>query len=336
MSKKRLTLIGILLGNEKQEPEEGNYFIFVDDSYNIVNLNREKLIHLLQREDIEFRNIGLEGNRLVGTNGSLDRYNRYCGTNKPLNSPIKYVILNRFEKEDTGEVIGYTVIDAYGAARKLKLDDAIKIGNKYGFSNGKVVELNGKTVVSAIKGHYPLCKLDFNSNNKQSTENEYIDINIALFGAYLVNDKVACEYASVMLDFKNAEQKATVLPIIAKSNQYLINKLTENSEYSEEDFEVYKLYGNSSSLFGIIDLRTLLEVIKMRGKGNISYEIGKEDNKRVFISCINELEGEKYEACVELNSDLKVKNTDIENREAALFCKEFISKKVLPILSKLK
>lgn len=112
------------------------------------------LINALQLKKANVENISLEGGKIVGTNGAIDRYAK-CKADGTLlksdKSPL--IILNRIGSE------GFTVCDYTGKVVKLRDKDVITYAKTRGIANGKIVEADGIEFVSSIIGNYPVIEL---------------------------------------------------------------------------------------------------------------------------------------------------------------------------------
>lgn len=97
-----------------------------------------------------FMNVTAEGKELVGTNGSLSRYAVVSMKNELVSKSAPVVVLARLGNE------GFVLSDYAGNMTKIKSDEAVGYATKFGIANGKIVERDGKKLISAINGEYPL------------------------------------------------------------------------------------------------------------------------------------------------------------------------------------
>ena len=97
-----------------------------------------------------FMNVAAEGKEVVGTNGSLSRYAVVSMKNELVSKSAPVVVLARLGNE------GFVLSDYAGNMTKIKSDEAVGYATKFGIANGKIVERDGKKLISAINGEYPL------------------------------------------------------------------------------------------------------------------------------------------------------------------------------------
>jgi len=118
------------------------------DSRQVSAIATSKIVECINNGKLSIQNVGVANNKLVGTNGSLDRYpvintqGKLIGTNSPL------IVLNRIQD------IGYTVSDYKGTVKKPLNMDITKYVEKCGIANGKLNFRDGKCFISAISDTY--------------------------------------------------------------------------------------------------------------------------------------------------------------------------------------
>lgn len=140
--------------------------------YRLINIDKPKNPDTTDREYAEGTidkvaavlkaNPGLIANAIekqgdvIGTNGSLDRY---VAIHKgkiivPKGKKAPLIIMNKLVDE-TGNLLGYNLVDGVGHIAKVSVDDAVKYAELFGICNGKVVSKDGLTFISSISGTYP-------------------------------------------------------------------------------------------------------------------------------------------------------------------------------------
>ena len=133
------------------------------NSYKDVPINSIKTV-LSRGASID--NLGLVGSRLVGTNGSIERYpvifnGRLRGKKSPL------IVLN-----EIGDM-GYDVVDWQGKRARYIQDDVVAYSERFGIANGKVVDKgDGKRFISSINGKYDRIELE---SIKKAAVNNKVD-----------------------------------------------------------------------------------------------------------------------------------------------------------------
>lgn len=113
-------------------------------------VSKEAVLRASMQNPKAFMNVAVEGKELVGTNGSLSRYTVVSMKNELVSKSAPVVVLARLGNE------GFVLSDYAGNMTKIKSDEAVGYATKFGIANGKIVERDGKKLISAINGEYPL------------------------------------------------------------------------------------------------------------------------------------------------------------------------------------
>lgn len=113
-------------------------------------VSKEAVLRASIQNPKAFMNVTAEGKELVGTNGSLSRYAVVSMKNELVSKSAPVVVLARLGNE------GFVLSDYAGNMTKIKSDEAVGYATKFGIANGKIVERDGKKLISAINGEYPL------------------------------------------------------------------------------------------------------------------------------------------------------------------------------------
>lgn len=113
-------------------------------------VSKEAVLRASLQNPKAFMNVAAEGKELVGTNGSLSRYAVVSMKNELVSKSAPVVVLARLGNE------GFVLSDYAGNMTKIKSDEAVGYATKFGIANGKIVERDGKKLISAINGEYPL------------------------------------------------------------------------------------------------------------------------------------------------------------------------------------
>lgn len=113
-------------------------------------VSKEAVLRASMQNPKAFMNVTAEGKELVGTNGSLSRYAVVSIKNELVSKSAPVVVLARLGNE------GFVLSDYAGNMTKIKSDEAVGYATKFGIANGKIVERDGKKLISAINGEYPL------------------------------------------------------------------------------------------------------------------------------------------------------------------------------------
>ena len=100
-------------------------------------------------KQIVLANAELKDGKVVTTNGALSRYTT-INMNNEVVGEASCVILCRIKPKND-----FVVVNFDGNAARLTNEQAIEISSKVGIANGKIVERDGKKIVSSIVGEYP-------------------------------------------------------------------------------------------------------------------------------------------------------------------------------------
>lgn len=113
-------------------------------------------------------NLGVKGDKVIGTNGVLDRYTKISGDNQSVSEP-RMVILFRTDG-------GFIVTDGFGNVTSVSEKGALELNKKAPVANGKVVTKDGKEFISSIVGEYPFMEKK-KTEEKQVKQSEILYIS---------------------------------------------------------------------------------------------------------------------------------------------------------------
>ena len=113
----------------------------------IKNFPTGSVLAKLKAEPNSITNLGIKGDKVVGTNGVLDRYTKISSDNQCMSEP-RMVILFRTDS-------GFIVTDGFGNVTSVSDKAALELNKKAPVANGKVVTKDGKEFISSIVGEYP-------------------------------------------------------------------------------------------------------------------------------------------------------------------------------------
>lgn len=178
-------------------------------------------------------NLGLKGDKIIGTNGVVDRY-ADIKTNNEIIEKSSIVVL--FRTDD-----GFIVADYMGNVSKVGYDEALKLDNSVGIANAKIVERGGKKVVSSINGEYPFIEPVKIGNKKAE----------AKFIAVSDNDSIETTFEKVKMHISNPEKK-----LIGKLNKSNSDKLIKHVANSLKLVELIHSKNNSKAADVIKDIST--------------------------------------------------------------------------------
>lgn len=136
-----------------------------------MNVPVDNVIQVIKSGAATVNNIEVQGNSIVGTNGSIERYATVDMSGKLLSKISPLVIINQL-----GEV-GYTVSDYAGRVKKARNTDVVSYAKKQGIANGKVVMKDNIEFISSIAGTYDIEKIAPSKVNNAMND---VNVRIAL------------------------------------------------------------------------------------------------------------------------------------------------------------
>lgn len=125
-------------------------FRILDTQSNVATgVSYASMVDVLKKGKTKVLNVELKEGKVVGTNGSLDRYTAIDMNNKVLNGKTPVVIVKQ---------VGcyYTVTDYVGELQELSNGPTVVLARKNGIANGKVITHGRTQYISAIKGTYEI------------------------------------------------------------------------------------------------------------------------------------------------------------------------------------
>lgn len=124
------------------------------------NVSYASMLDVLKKGKTKIENVKLSDGKVVGTNGSLERYAAEDLNGTLLKGKRPIVVLAQIG--DTH----YDLSDHKGTVLRHTVEEALKSAGMRGVANGKVVTKDGKSFISAISGTYPAANLP-KTGNKQ-------------------------------------------------------------------------------------------------------------------------------------------------------------------------
>lgn len=212
MGMKILTMVTVngKLENGKDRKSISGY-TFISDDYQMVTMTTDEVKMVIGNKSAAITNLGIENGKVVGTNGSLDKYT-FVDVATGLTHGAKYVILNRVEKDD--KLVGYTVFSNTGKLLELSVHDAAALANQKLISNGKIRSTQTGDIVSAIGGNYPLRLLKV----EKAPDGE-ITVELSHFGWIVGSDK---RYFSAVIKCTSAAQLSKLDKELCTSNAEVV------------------------------------------------------------------------------------------------------------------
>lgn len=118
----------------------------------VLNIPTDTMKGILRDMPDAVDNLELVGDEIKFVNGAM---NRYVDLNNFSSGQGALVVLNKFDLRPYDGKVVYEVSDYEGNTIICDEDLAVLYMRKYTIANGKLVDHNGRTIISAIKGEYP-------------------------------------------------------------------------------------------------------------------------------------------------------------------------------------
>lgn len=286
---KRLTMV-MRCGNVKAAPEAMIYTLIGED-YSFSRMSGADVAKAITSGQVEVTNMGVEGGKLVSTNGALNKYTLIDETGS-MAVPPKAVILDRVEDKVKG-LLGYTVYMPNGTLQEMSVANAVTLAQSGNIANGKIRHTQTGDIVASIGGMYPLRVIKV-----ADVKDESITVDILFFSSALSGEGKAVRYAGMLVNGKNAAAISKVHDRLKKSNSELINELVKiSNDDSLKNTLGIKVTG-TAGFYGVYDLQSVWSMIDKAGK-TISLPMGN-----VLIGCIDYKAPDHPESNVTLNADL--------------------------------
>ena len=183
--------------------------LFDVNTHDVMDVASDLLKKVLISRKARVLNIDLDAsNNIKAYNGSFDRYTRI--KNKAIINGERVVIAYEIPN------VGYGVVKSNGKLLNLKRQDVIKLANKYGIANGKLVNADSENAfISPIAGEYPkknlaIKEIDKDTENKKDTKSksvvkvnnlEEVDIVSKINSKYRINGNPVLPQNSLLKTF---------------------------------------------------------------------------------------------------------------------------------------
>lgn len=116
-------------------------------------------------------NLEIVGGAVKGSNGALSSYTQLTTCSDVIGSKTPAVVLYR-TTDDKFIMASHT-----GAVTMEDYDSAVVLAERIGVANGKVRTLDGKKVLSSIRGNYPELTMASTSVDKDKAKNKFITVS---------------------------------------------------------------------------------------------------------------------------------------------------------------
>ncbi|MEM4386043.1 MAG: hypothetical protein QXD03_05815, partial [Candidatus Anstonellales archaeon] len=217
-------MIAVVFDINKNDVLGFRVFDVVDNKYKDVAY--KALLGAMQKNLIQIGNLGLVDGKIVGTNGSIDRYSKIDIQGKLVSKNAPLVIINQI-----GDV-GYTVVDYKGNVKKVKIADVVNYAKQYGIANGKVVMREGVDFISSINGSYEVISID---EVKKAVVSSGVDVRIKVANLGKSNIvKQASVEAEINIETNDVFNCLTNSQRLAIKNYYMWYTVEKYREFSND------------------------------------------------------------------------------------------------------
>lgn len=318
---KTLTMVAraAALSKGKIVDESDVVYNLIAEDYSAVVLSAKDLAKKIAAKEVEVTNLGIEGGKLVATNGAMEKYPLLdLVTNQYVTKPAA-VILNRVEVND--KLLGYTVLCADGIIRELVLSKALELYKTVTIANGKIRHTNDGDIISSIKGNYPLRVLEI-KNVAPST----ISLNTTFITEAVGNKAGKITYVGVLVDCSNAADMAKMFEKLREDNKKVRAgvKLLGASEEVMNKLKIERSIG--TSLYVVMTLNTYLSLVSDKNS-KVSFPMGD-----LLVSGIDYSNDSIVESLLKISPDFKLSKVKDGNEKTAQVAKKLVE----TVMSKLQ
>lgn len=282
-------------------------YTLISSDYQTINVGTNDLIKALKEKKYTITNMALENGKLVGTNGSLDKYTLINSATGQVEGVARAVILNRIEIK--GKLAGYTAFTQMGSISNVDVAQAVALCNNKLISNGKIRHTQEGDIVSAIGGTYPLMEVKTENAPKGK-----IDIDLLFFGKAVGTD---AKYFGAIVSCTSATEMSTIADSLSKSNAKIIADIVKVGGQSVRQSLAIKRFG-ANGVYGVFETSMLEKLLK--SNASVSNKIGN-----ITVSAVKySVDGSADEATVKLNNQFKpLDKTNAESKTVDKSVKDY-------------
>jgi hypothetical protein len=289
-------------------------YTLISSDYRTIYKSADEIKKAIEAKQIAVTNLGVEGGKLVATNGAMDKYTLVnLSNNNSIEGEPRAVILDRVEDKATGKLLGYTVFTTNGTLAEASVADAVGLANKKLISNGKIRHTEQGDIVSSINGNYPLRQIEIAKAPKGE-----ITVDLLVFGTVL---GTTSEYCCATIGCTSAAEMSTIAAEIHKSNAKVIVD-SKKAGAGQKDLDSLKIRRTgANSLYAPVENELITKLIK--AKAHVSLPIDK-----IFVSAIKYTEDGPDESRVELNNTWGIADKTAGSKETYTRVAEYTKKLV--------
>lgn len=260
------------------------------ESKSTLERTESQLIDYIKNQGINIENLGLdEDNKLVGTQGSLERYAK-LGVMTEVRAKYPIIVINKTSK-------GYTVADCEGHCIEMGERELIIYEKQYGVANAKVVTKGKTRFISAISGTF-----------------EIVDGKMS--------DKLKFQWdrlQALKIEGKLSEKSAKKLEMIEEEYTMAMERLRKSELRNKMNgvFDVARMYGIINKIADIMDEVDIDRVEDMQKRVQAQYKSVKETLKVRKNSLSKEMKDKYGKAMKVIGRELKNTIRYVEEEEVS-------------------
>ena len=285
-------------------------YTLISPDYQTITASVADIIKGITSKKYEVTNLAVEGGKLVGTNGALDKYTLINPATGQVEGTPKAVILNRTEID--GKLAGYTVFTQMGSISLIDVKQAVTLCNNKLISNGKIRHTQDGDIVSAIGGNYPLMEVEAKKAPKGK-----VNVDIIFFGKVI---GTSAEYFGAIVSGTSATEMSTITDTLSKSNAKIIADAVKVGGQSVRQSLAIRRFG-ANGVYGVFEISKLEQLVK--SGATVENKIGN-----IVVSAVKySADGSADEATVKLTSAMKpVDKTNAEDKVVDKSVKDYTAK----------
>lgn len=304
MSKKVFTMVATYV--------KGNDVIAVsviDEQYKFHNMQPWDVASAMER-GAEFTNLDIErvGNlKFAATNGVFERYTKFETVDNPvLIGAMHPVVLNRIMRGN--DTVGFTVLLPNGRISEVTNEQLITL-DKLVISNAKVVEKDGKKIVSSIKGNFPVCVREIKAACKDLST-EKLSVELAMVGRTINSESktAGIKYVGVLFTSTSAALMSQLIPVFEEEQGKIKSDFRKVSG-STRDGALSIQRNGMERIYVVMSLATLINIVKSRDVA-VKPLINDKEGGMFMASVCDYAGGEMKEISSPVRSGCRLTKTD--------------------------
>lgn len=250
-------------------------------------------------------NIDIVDGKIVGTNGSLERYTKIDSNNNVISGKTPFIVLNRITNNNKN--IGVTIVDYMGNISTLSNKDSVLHANKKGIgvANGKV----HSGLLTSINGAYATMELPMEHIKYTKSPKEQPEIATKYTGELIGGPlKPLTEYdvvEEIMITSVCSNKEIEVERHMNKEGSIVDYKSIKSNKYGLIEDTNYTLLN---------DIQEKIDVVN--NKDDVKHLLRSEENRKIVDEAIEGIKVGQKRIVVEFNPDNR--SNDISEGDALI------------------